>query len=151
MSNAIASTPSESIPHIETAHPRILVVEDDVELELPVRRALRQVDPWTEVDWFTDGSRAYWQLVRNRYDLVVADIWLEGSTSGVQLWRLCRVAKPDLPFLLMSALWPEARMFTGHHGPLFLSKPFSLEGFRQSVRHALVGGAGDAAPPASGS
>jgi DNA-binding NtrC family response regulator len=119
---------------------RVVVVEDDVELELPIRRAMRELDPAIRVEWFVDASQVYWEVCRRPYDLVVADVRLPGGTSGVRLWRLCHLFLPQLPFLLMSATRTDRCLdMLGSGGPPFLPKPFSLETFKACVQGVLSG------------
>ena len=137
-SEPIAPSIPPPVPDAAAPLLRILVVEDDRELEMPITRALRTLHPGVEVEWFEDADRVYWQLARQHYDLVIADVWLRGATNGIRLWRLCRNLAPQVPFVLMSASGADLGLRQlGPDGPRFLPKPFSLESFRACVQAAL--------------
>jgi DNA-binding NtrC family response regulator len=134
-----SADPTQVHPGLLGRGARVLVVEDDTELELPIRRAFYELDPSIEVEWFMEGTQVYWEVCRRRYDLVVADVRLPGGTSGLRLWKLCRIFLPRLPFVLMSASrvdhWVD---LSGDACPPFLSKPFSLDVFKECVHGVLT-------------
>lgn len=110
-----------------------LVVEDDLSLRPLWEHAFKQVDSNIEVDWATNLKESE-SLIRIRYrdhtpyGLVVADILLEGSGSGIDLWN--RYGEAAGSFVLVSALplsnWDVLKSL--HYGlPLFLRKPLNLK------------------------
>lgn len=115
---------------------KILVVEDDLELTTILNRVLKAIDPTFEVDWVTSAEQAM-ALIEDRnskaanrghpYDLVLVDIFLEGSTTGLDLWTLCEQFYPKMPIVVTSAL-PVDKFFAtlGPQTilPPFLPKPF---------------------------
>jgi len=68
---------------------RILVVEDDRELEPLVRRAALTMVPPAAVDWCTSARHAHELLTTRYYDAVIADFCLEGSAAGLSLRAEC--------------------------------------------------------------
>jgi DNA-binding NtrC family response regulator len=128
-------------PHRSAGYPgpsRIFVVEDDRDLEVPIRRALRDLDPSLEVEWFAEGTQVYWELCRRRCDLVIADIRLPGGTSGIRLWGLGRVFLPNVPFVLMSAMRADHWLQRAEAAPPpFLRKPFTMAEFKSCVASVL--------------
>lgn len=108
--------------------PRILVVEDDVELMNILNRIAVSLDSSIQVDWATDVTSALERIGRRQYDLVLADYYLAGSKCGLSLLDPCREIQPDADFAMMSSmsledLWdlPAAR-----NVPL-LRKPFTTQ------------------------
>ena len=71
-------------------------------------------------------------------DLVLTDILLSDSKTGLQLAREIRLLRQDLPVLFMSA-WSEGRWgIRGTTTPL-LRKPFSSSELAAQVETALAG------------
>jgi DNA-binding NtrC family response regulator len=131
--------PLPALLRCEAPARRVLVVEDDLELEVPIRGALRELDPRFRIDWFTEGGLVYPEICRG-CDLVIADIRLPGETSGLRLWSLCRLFLPELPFLLISATCqstPDVEI-DPRRVPAFLAKPFTPDQLKRHVRAVLA-------------
>ena len=74
------------LPELLHLHgPRILVVEDDRELEPLVRRAASFLRPAARIDWCTSTEQAHTLLSMRFYDAVLADWRLEGAHAGLEL------------------------------------------------------------------
>src|SRR5258708_36082386 len=82
------------------AHPRVLIVEDDPALAHMYGRALGLSG--LSIDLAIDGRAGLKALLSVEYDLVVSDIRMPGM-SGLDLLDKARKARPDLPFVLMTA------------------------------------------------
>ncbi len=115
---------------------RVLVIEDDSELSNILDRVLRVIDQRMEIQWATSVEEAQAKLVKQSkkdpdspYDLIVADIFLEGSKTGLDLWRLCNQNFSDVPVVMTSAL-PMDKYYQALGqdaiAPPFLAKPFSI-------------------------
>jgi response regulator of citrate/malate metabolism len=120
---------------------RVLVIEDDMELTTILERVLRVIDSKVQIEWATSAEEATSKLVNRArhtkgppYDLIVADIFLEGNETGLDLWKLCAQAFPDVPIVITSAL-PIDKYFTAIGQdmitPPFLAKPFTASECRQ--------------------
>ena len=124
---------------------RVLVIEDDLWLQPVVTGVVLSVDSRIKIDWCTNADQILADLDGNwrallKYDLVVADIFLPGSTSGLDLWKSCRLACPNVQFLMMSGLSPEqfhAEMAGQRKCPPFLAKPFDVAECRRLVEKLL--------------
>lgn len=113
---------------------RVLIVEDDRALETVLNRVLESISPTLTVDWVTTAEEA---LTRVReaskagrpYDLVIADIFLEGQRTGLEFWQQCQIACPGTAIVIMSSM-PIDRFFTSIGteiiSPPYLQKPFRL-------------------------
>lgn len=132
---------------VEMRRQRVLVVEDDMELTGPIDRAIRSISPLVNIEWVTSTEAAISRIengisTRNGkpYDLVLADIFLEGSLTGVDLWRICQSCLPEVPVVLMSGL-PVDRFFNtlGENviSPPYLSKPFKVGECKQLLQGIL--------------
>jgi DNA-binding NtrC family response regulator len=87
--------------------PRILLIEDDLELAESLQRALED-DAYEGVEDYTvditgaadDGLK---RARQEAYDVVVTDLHLtKDSTDGLELITALRAAKPQLPIILMT-------------------------------------------------
>ncbi|MGH7287020.1 MAG: response regulator [Myxococcota bacterium] len=118
---------------------RILVVEDDVDLRIPIERVTRSIDPELELDWASEVSSACWLLQHETYELVLADYNLGEGPNGVSLYRHCARAHPRTRFALMSAYLLRDDVRSAIGGPFpFLPKPFTMTGCRTFLREALA-------------
>ena len=120
----------------------VFIIEDDPEMVALIERVLRGIDPRVEIDWVTSAEEATERLVskiRRRgkpskrtalpYDLIIADIFLHGAKTGVDLWRTCTDLYPEVPIVMTSGM-PVEKFFktlgAGSISPPFLAKPFAL-------------------------
>jgi DNA-binding NtrC family response regulator len=115
---------------------RLLIVEDDVDLQTILVRIVRSVDRDLRVDWAVNARQAVRLLVRRSYQAILADCMLDGRRSGEALQEVCTSLQPRAPFALMSAL-PAPEAPAGARPP-FLRKPFSTAGCRQFVANLLA-------------
>jgi DNA-binding response OmpR family regulator len=115
----------------------VLVVEDDPWIRPVLEGVVASIDPSIRVDWFESAEEALVALearkrdpVMGPYDLVIADIFLEGPGTGLDLWRECEHRFGETPIVVISSL-PKERfelaMERDESIPPFLEKPFSLE------------------------
>jgi CheY-like chemotaxis protein len=120
---------------VEKSRKRVLVIEDDLCLETILSRIIKSVAPEVEIDWTTSAEDALDRIQGGRlvpakkYDLILADIFLEGAKTGIELWETCQTNFPDTPVLLMSGM-PIDEFFrqVGREAvsPPYLPKPFSV-------------------------
>ncbi len=121
---------------------RVLIVEDDRDLETLLSQVLRTISSSVEVDWATNVLDARCKLESKRYDLVIADHTLEDDLSGFFLRCLCKRRWPDLPFVMISAMRADAFLKMSGSVPCpFLSKPFTVQECREMICSALATGA----------
>ena len=115
---------------------RVFVVEDDLDLRLVFQSVLSAVHPYLLLEWASSAEAAV-DLLENKigessgspFELIVADIFLEGTATGLDFWRLCQLMYPEIPLIVTSGMSVEK--FTqiigeGITAPPFLAKPFSL-------------------------
>jgi CheY-like chemotaxis protein len=115
----------------------VLVVEDDPWIRPVLEGVVASIDPRIRVDWFESAEEAIAALearrrdpVQGPYDLIVADIFLDGPSTGLDLWRECEDRFRETPIVVISSL-PKERfqlaLEKDETSPPFLEKPFSLE------------------------
>lgn len=106
--------------------PRILIVDD----HRNTRESLALGFPLygCEADAVANADEALGQLQRTRYDWVVSDVRMPGTT-GVQLARMLRERFPEVGVLLMTAyeLTPEEAAAMVALGIVLLIKPVTAE------------------------
>lgn len=78
---------------------------------------------------------------RQKFDLAVVDIGLEGSANGIELTKAIKAEKPKLPVLVLSmhdeAIFAERALRAGARG--YVMKREALEHFIAAVRTVLRG------------
>jgi|FLYM01.1.fsa_nt_gi response regulator of citrate/malate metabolism len=114
-------------------HPKILVVEDDVSYEPLWRKVFQEIDPEIEYAWCTNASEAQKILEKTLrdgeyWDLVIADIFLSGSRTGLDLWERC--GEPVENMIIVSSV--EYSKLLDYIGPaatppVYLRKPLNLK------------------------
>lgn len=133
-------------------HPeRILVVEDDSSMMPLLQKAILDVRPNAEIYTAISLEEAFTILIKNSdiaqkkpYSLIVADIFLEGSGTGLDLWRVLCATYPLIPFLVISSL-PEEKVLEAvgedeKRNLIFLKKPFSITDFKIKIKSILSRG-----------
>lgn len=111
----------------EGAMPRVLVVDDDIEVAKSIEASLRK---HYQVYVVYSGIEAIKEARRHRPDLIVLDVVMPGM-DGLETCRELRVdpALADVPILFLTALGrPEDRVAGFRAGADdYLTKPFNLE------------------------
>ena len=128
------ATGSESHPLLRLHRPRLLVVEDDLDMWRLIERAVRAASPDATIHWASDADGARLALETYPFDAVIADFLLRDSGSGWSILDLSRRLQPRARIAMASALPlrpPDAE------GVPFLRKPFNLERCREFVTRLL--------------
>lgn len=128
---------------------RILVVEDDPLMMSLLKKAILDVLPGSEIFWATSLEQAFIKIIQNStilekkpYELIVADVFLKGSGTGLDLWRVLCATYPQIPFLVISSL-SEENIVTAvgeaeKKNLFFFRKPFSFLECKQKIKNILV-------------
>ena len=113
-----------------------LVVDDDAEM----RDMMEQLVAFLGYHpiMAANGEQALQKLTEGRVDLVITDIQMPGL-SGLELLRILKEQRPDLPVLMMSGCVFEAvkKTMRQYHADGFLPKPFSLEEFTRQIERVV--------------
>ena len=104
---------------------RVLVVEDDLEMAMLVRRGL--TEDGVLVDVAPDGDEALWRAGATDYDAIVLDVMLPGE-DGFEVCRRLRAAGVWSPVLMLTARAAVEDRVTGLDAGAddYLTKPFSF-------------------------
>ena len=113
---------------------RVLVIDDE-EWILELVRQILQQDGFA-VDVAPNGEAALDQVTRSKYELLVCD-WKMPGLSGPQLYQRIAETNPDaansLLFMTGDVVSDSFQQFLRQHTKTCLSKPFSVQEFRQSI------------------
>lgn len=115
---------------------RILIVEDEIDLQEAIAEGLR-MDGYA-VDTCDNGNDAYELLYVESYDLVILDLNLPGM-DGLQLLEKVRDEKPALKVLILSARSSVADKVKGldFGANDYLVKPFDFAELEARIRSLL--------------
>lgn len=111
---------------------KVLLVEDDVSLHPLWRKIFSMSKHPLKVEW-TNRAEDAENLIRMRYrggkpfDLVIADIFLDGSETGVDLWN--RYGEEARNFIFVSGLdieKYESLMSLSYGCPIYMKKPLTF-------------------------
>lgn len=119
---------------------RVLIVEDERSMQAIMDRIIKDIDKSAQPTWVTDVWGAVASLKKHDYDLILADYWLEGSSTGLTLWNFCRERYPDTPFIMMSSMSVDEYLKLTQQfsrKPYFLPKPFLASECREYLRWHL--------------
>ena len=117
--------------------PRLLLVEDDLELRALLGKTLGQAG--FEVDVTTSGHEARLLISRNDYSVVLSDIGIP-DIDGLALLQSLREIENDIPVILMTGdPNVDSAVRAIEHGAFgYLPKPFRLAQLIELVRRAVV-------------
>lgn len=115
--------------------PRVLIVDDDVDLAMALGAELAQVG--YRCDLAATGAAALFEVENKSFNAVISDWRMEGMSGAELLGRLA-VAKPKLPVIVMTG-FPDSRgvdaMSQGAYH--YLTKPFDLDELRGVIEQAI--------------
>ena len=116
---------------------RILVVDDDPSTCEFLLELLEDVG---EIESRQDPKDAIELATRERFDVVVSDINFEASLSGIDVLKAVKQAHGDTEVVLVSAFGSlDAAIEAVRLGAYdFVSKPFDVEGVKETIRRALA-------------
>ena len=121
---------------------KILVVEDDLCQQTILTRIFHSIDVGLEVVWVTSAEEALRCLERDSFQLIFADCYLDGKSTGFDLWDFCRNEYPDTPVLLTSGMGVETffkLVGSNQVAPAYIPKPFYAGECRQYLQSLLAG------------
>jgi DNA-binding NtrC family response regulator len=124
---------------------RILVADDDPSTCEFFRELLSDLGT---VETCQDPAEAIELAREERFDVVVSDINFEESATGLQVLEAVKQAHPDTEVVLVSAFGTlDAAIEAVRLGAYdFVSKPFDVEGVRETIRRALAARSAEVSP-----
>ncbi len=128
---------------------KVLIVEDDLFLAAIVGRAVYDINADCDIDWATSLEQALEKMIKgidqigqSPYELVIADIMLNGRGTGLDLWKVFCRTYPEVPVMIMSSL-PQNEVFEAigadeQSNFNFLKKPFSMGDLKTNIKEIFV-------------
>ena len=115
---------------------KILIVEDDPDIVLPLEDDLRLEG--YQVEAVGDGETALRRLDETQFDLLLLDVMLPGA-DGFEICRRLRHAGSQLPIVLLTAKAQEAEVVMGLElgADDYVTKPFSPRELRARLKAVL--------------
>lgn len=115
---------------------KILIIEDEVRIATLVQQGLEEQGHQTTIAY--DGLTGKKLALQNDYDLVISDIILPGL-NGIEVCREFRLAKPDLPIILLTALGTTDDKVDGFDAGAddYLVKPFDFRELLVRIRAVM--------------
>ena len=118
----------------------ILIVEDEPDFQEVVQLLLEPFSQNLKFTLSASAEEAALHIIKNRYDLILSDYILTGTSTGLYFWELCQKKCPKTPFIMISG-FPVQKFINNAHGlkniPCFISKPFQTDEFLEMVRSSL--------------
>ncbi|MBA2272069.1 MAG: response regulator transcription factor [Chthoniobacterales bacterium] len=138
-SNGNNATPKSE--HAAARKYHVLVVDDHPLFRKGVVQLLTD-EPDLEVRGEASNSQqALGELRRQKFDLAVIDVGLDGSANGIELTKSIKAEKPELPVLVLSmhdeTMFAERALRAGARG--YVMKREALDNFISAVRTVLRG------------
>jgi response regulator of citrate/malate metabolism len=123
----------------------VLIVEDDLSYEPIWRKVFEEVNPEIEYSWCTSAGEAQKVLEKTLaegefWDLVIVDIFLSGSRTGLDLWQRC--GEPVENMIIVSSVeYGKLLDYIGdsERPPIYLKKPLNLKECVSVVSEVLDG------------
>jgi two-component system OmpR family response regulator len=124
---------------------RILLVEDEPDLQAGLAKALREED--YAVDTADDGEDGLYKAVENNYDVIILDVMLP-KIDGWEVLKKIRARAKRTPVLMLTARDRTADRVRGLDGGAddYLVKPFDLPELLARVRALIRRSSGIADP-----
>lgn len=128
---------------------KVLIVEDDLFLAAIVGRAIYDINADSDIDWATSLEQALGKVInginqigQSPYELVIADIMLEGRGTGLDLWKVFCRTYPNVPVMVISSL-PESEVnnaigFESQSNLNYLKKPFTMGDLKNNIKEIFV-------------
>lgn len=134
------------LPFIDLSALRVLVVDDEEGPRNYVESVLRELGIGS-IETAVDGRDALDRFIgrEDQVDLVICD-WMMPRVSGLEVLRQMREARPDLPFLMVTALATRMAVEKAltHQVSGYIAKPFTPDQLEDKVLVVLTQ---KAAPP----
>ena len=120
---------------------KVLVVDDHPLFRKGVVQLLTDEPDLRVMAEASNSQDALGQMRRQKFDLAVVDIGLDGSANGIELTKAIRAERPELPVLVLSmhdeTLFAERALRAGARG--YVMKREALDSFILAVRTVLRG------------
>jgi CheY-like chemotaxis protein len=116
--------------------PRILVIDDDLELRLVLKDAL--MHEGYEVVAAPDGVRGLQLVMEHPADLILLDVAMP-NRDGLETLRLIRSVEPEVKVIIISAALTEQQQAEARRWQVagFIAKPIGAETLLNTIANVL--------------
>lgn len=134
-------------PDVHVGLKTVLVVEDDLTLRPVLEKLLYRINPGLVVHWSHSAEEFLGEEGKHalppwpKYDLVLTDIYMPGTSSGFDIWKHFSKRAPHTPLVMMSGLSQEEffrAMGTLSEVPPYLAKPLKFADIRATLAPLLA-------------
>ncbi len=125
---------------------RVFIVEDDPSSRAVLGGLIHAVNADAEISSSDNAESAFKTIARERtegraYDLIIADIFLAGKDTGLDLWRRCVDEFRESALVVTSSI-PLHQYFDfigrESYAPIYLPKPYALDQCRFVLKDLLT-------------
>lgn len=116
---------------------KLLIIEDDIELALTIRNALKIKGFNSQI--IADGRKGLMYALRNRFDLIILDFNLP-SLDGIEVLVRLRSRGKEVPILILTGNAEERILIDGlaKGADDFMVKPFKMNELEARLRRFLT-------------
>lgn len=115
---------------------RIVLIEDDINVKMTIKYMLEEL-PCREVIDFNDALEAlkYLDDHINGIDMILCD-WNMPKKSGLELLREVRQAKPNIPFIMVTARSDKESVMLAKEGKItaYICKPVTFDELQTKIK-----------------
>mgnify|MGYP000855926140 CR=1 FL=1 len=123
------------VPFIDMSNLRVMVVDDEDGPRNYVESVLHDLGVGV-IETMEDGQQALDRFLghEDRYDLIICD-WMMPRASGLEVLKQVRAVRPDLPFLMVTALATRKAVehALAHQVTAYIVKPFTPDQLEDKV------------------
>ena len=111
-----------------------------------IDRILKSIDPEIALDWSTNAEEAIQKIkkfikkgLKKPYQLIITDVLLDGSKTGIDFWKFCFQNYKNIPIVLTSSTHKDILFPNGVPDHIvFLQKPFSITDCKKLLKNILT-------------
>jgi ATP-dependent Lon protease len=118
---------------------RILVIDDEVNVLLSVKRIIASREPGFQVEVRSEPLKGLEDIEEKEYDLLITDLMMP-RIDGLELIRRIRKVAPNLKILMMTgyATMKTALLAQREGASKYISKPFTRDELLGAIREVLA-------------
>lgn len=119
------------VKDVVTKSKNVLVVEDDPYWQFKIENSLKDFDKDMHIECVSSAEQAEQKMAKNKiYDVIIADHYLDGNETGLDLWKKCHDKMTHQTFLMISGIKEiDFRNMAPDKDLVYLEKPLDTEKF----------------------
>ncbi len=127
---------SVNLPHVKTGMHKILVADDEEDVHLFIKAALKDYD--IQIHDVYNGSEALNEIQRHHYDLILLDIMMPGGSGGD--FMRTTLGRVTLPPIVIISVMNDATLIKNAlaiGATAFIVKPIDITELRSTINRLL--------------